>query len=83
MPGSVRKVTAALEATMREDAVAGRPFIAARAISRGRSGLPGKGFFDLARALSRGPNEGESEPEFYARERGSRPGNDGQANQTG
>jgi Fe-S cluster biogenesis protein NfuA len=68
MPGSVGKVTAALETTMREDAAAGRPFIAARVVSRGRSGLPGKGFFELARALARGPREGESEPEFFARE---------------
>jgi hypothetical protein len=30
--------------------------------------LPGKGFFDLARALARGPEEGESEREFHARE---------------
>ena len=68
MPGSVGKVTAALETTMREDAAAGRPFIAARAVSRGRSGLPGKGFFDLARALERGPQAGESEQAFHARE---------------
>jgi hypothetical protein len=68
MPGSVGKVTAALETTMREDAAAGRPFIAARAVSRARTGLPGKGFFDLARALARGPEEGESEREFHARE---------------
>jgi hypothetical protein len=53
---------------MREDAAAGRPFIAARAVSRARTGLPGKGFFDLARALARGPEEGESEREFHARE---------------
>jgi len=68
MPGSVGKVTAALESTMREDAAAGRPFIAARAVSRGRTELPAKGFFDLARALARGPKEGESEREFHARE---------------
>ena len=68
MPGAVGKVTAALETTMREDAAAGRPFIAARAVSRGAGGLPGKGFFDLARDLSRGPAEGESEAEFHSRE---------------
>jgi len=68
MPGSVGRVTRALETTMHEDAEAGRPFIAARAVSRGRNGLPGKGFFDLASALSRGPHEGESEPGFHARE---------------
>ena len=53
---------------MREDAAAGRPFIAARAVSRGRGGLPGKGFFDLGRALARGPRKGESEQAFHARE---------------
>lgn len=50
LPGSVRKVTEALETTMREDAAADRPFVAARVVNR-HSGLPGKGFFDLARAL--------------------------------
>lgn len=50
LPGSVRKVTQALETTMREDAEAGRPFVAAQVVSR-HSGLPGKGFFDLARDL--------------------------------
>jgi Fe-S cluster biogenesis protein NfuA len=65
-PGSVRKVTRALEMTMREDAAANRPFIAARAVSRGREGLPGQGFFELARALSRGPQDGESDHDFHA-----------------
>jgi Fe-S cluster biogenesis protein NfuA len=68
MPGSVGKVTAALETLMREDAAAGRPFIAARVVSRGPNALPGKGFLDLARALARGPQDGESESEFHARE---------------
>ncbi|SLN73037.1 Fe/S biogenesis protein NfuA [Roseibaca ekhonensis] len=67
-PGSVGRVTRALEATMREDAAAGRPFIAARAVSRGREDLPGKGFFDLAGALSRGPQDGESESDYHLRE---------------
>lgn len=35
---------------MVEDARRGRPFIAARIVSRG-SGLPGAGFFETARAL--------------------------------
>ncbi len=67
LPGSVRKVTRALEVTMHEDRQAGRPFIAARAISRA-AGLPGKGFFDLARELARGPREGETDHGFHARE---------------
>ncbi|WP_121060808.1 NifU family protein [Chachezhania antarctica] len=67
-PGSIRLVTDALEETMHEDAAAGRPFIAARAVSRAGNGLPGKGFFDLACHLSRGPTPGESDREFHARE---------------
>ncbi|MFY0312629.1 DUF6522 family protein [Leisingera sp. D0M16] len=69
VPGSVRLITGALETTMREDAAAGRPFIATRVVSRGRGNLPGQGFFELARALSRGPREGESDQDFYDRER--------------
>jgi len=67
-PGSIRKVTHALELTMREDVAAGRPFIAARVVSRGRDALPGEGFFSLARSLSRGPRAGESDQAFHARE---------------
>ena len=68
MPGAIGRVTKALETTMREDAAAGRPFIAARAVSKGADTLPGKGFFDLAHALSRGPADGESAQAFHARE---------------
>jgi len=50
LPGSVGRVTAALEDTMREDAAAGRPMIAALACARGGD-LPGRGFFDLAAQL--------------------------------
>ncbi len=67
-PGSIRRITSALETTMREDAAAGRPFISARVVSRGGNGLPGRGFFDLARALERGHRDGESDRDFYARE---------------
>ena len=68
MPGSVRRITRALEVTMREDADADRPFIAARAVSRAGEGLPGKGFFDLVTALARGPVEGQSDQEFHKNE---------------
>jgi Fe-S cluster biogenesis protein NfuA len=67
-PGSIGRITRAIEITMCEDAAAGRPFIAARTASRGRNGLPGQGFFDLARTLSCGPEEGESDQDFHARE---------------
>lgn len=68
MPGSVSRIVHALEATMREDAAAGRPFIAALAVSRGRKGQPGRGFFDLARELGRGPAPGEDEAGYHTRE---------------
>ncbi|TDL81699.1 DUF6522 family protein [Meridianimarinicoccus aquatilis] len=67
-PGSIAKVTRALETTMREDAAADRAFIAARAVNRGRDKRPGKGYFDLASALSRGPRTGESEADSHALE---------------
>ena len=67
-PGSIAKVTRALETTMRDDATADRPFIAARVVSRGHGALPGKGYFNLANTLSRGPLDGESEQDAYARE---------------
>lgn len=68
VPGSIRKVTRALEVTMREDAEAQRPFIAARAVSKRQAGLPAEGFFALARTLSRGPEPAESAKDFHARE---------------
>ena len=67
-PGSIRKVTGALEATMREDAATGRPFIAALVVSRGSLSQPGKGFFDLARLLGRGPDPGQSDADYYRQE---------------
>jgi hypothetical protein len=52
-PHTIHRVIQALELTMREDAAAGRPFIAARVISRTRGGLPAPGFFNLATRLGR------------------------------
>lgn len=66
-PGSIAKVTKALEVTMREDAAKSAPFIAARAVNRGEDRLPGKGFFELAQALGGGPVEGETERAFHDR----------------
>lgn len=51
-PHSIHRVVLALEQSMREDAGAGRPLIAAWVISRTRGGLPAPGFFVLARALA-------------------------------
>jgi len=66
-PGSIAKVTSALEATMRVDAALATPFIAARAVSRGGDELPGKGFFELAQTLERGPMDGETDRAFHER----------------
>ena len=66
-PGSIAKVTSALEATMRVDAAISTPFVAARAVSRGGDGLPSKGFFELAQALGRGPMDGEIDSVFHER----------------
>lgn len=50
-PGRIARLTAALEATMAEDAAAGRPLRAALVVSRIGGGLPARGFFDMALAL--------------------------------
>lgn len=62
LPGAVHKVTKALEITMREDAAAGRPFVAAQVVNR-HSGMPGQGFFDLAHELGGSvPTDRDSRP---------------------
>ena len=53
-PGTIQRVAAALEQTMREDVAAGRPMIAALVVSRA-TGMPRPGCFDLAVALGRFP----------------------------
>jgi hypothetical protein len=55
-PGTNQRVAAALEQTMREDVAAGRPMIAALVISRAGD-MPRRGFFDLAVALGRFPED--------------------------
>ena len=73
-PGAIRRITEALEATMREDAAADRPFLAARVVGRGPLKLPGRGFFDLARELGHGPRPGETEEAFHRRHMAKHPG---------
>lgn len=65
-PGSIARLTAALEATMAEDAAAGRPFRAALCAGRLAGGLPAPGFFDTARHLGRyaGPDQGAEAAAF-------------------
>ena len=55
-PGTIQRVAAALEQTMREDVAAGHPMIAALVISRADD-MPRRGFFDLAVALNRCPED--------------------------
>ncbi|MFN3615715.1 MAG: hypothetical protein ACK4WC_14295 [Rubrimonas sp.] len=55
-PGTIQRLVAMLEQTMREDVAAGRPMIAALVISRAGD-MPRRGFFDLAVALGRFPED--------------------------
>lgn len=66
-PRTIQRVAQALEATMREDAECGQPFIAALVVSR-RDGLPAQGFFELAVALGRLPAEPARHVEAYREE---------------
>jgi hypothetical protein len=52
-PGRIARLTAALEATMAEDAAAGRPFRAALVAGRLSGGMPAAGFFQAAARLGR------------------------------
>jgi len=67
MPGSIAKVTQALEATMVEDAESGAPFLAALVVSKIGDGAA-KGFHQQARALGRGPADGENDSAYHRRE---------------
>lgn len=50
-PGSIAKLTAALETLMEADAAANRPLRAALCEARQAAGLPAPGFFDKAKEL--------------------------------
>lgn len=67
-PHTIHKLALALEGLIREDAAAGRPLLAALAVSRGPSGLPGRGFFHLARELGlyAGAEDGPDARAFHA-----------------
>ena len=69
-PGAIHRVTDALEATMREDHAAGRPLLAAAAVSAKRGGIPAPGFFRLAAELGLyfGPDHGPQAALFHAME---------------
>jgi hypothetical protein len=70
-PHVIHSVTRLLEALMDEDAAAGRPFIAALVVSRGRDGLPARGFFETAARLGRfaGDPVGDEAAAWHAAER--------------
>lgn len=69
-PHTIHKLTLALEELIREDAAAGRPLLAALAISRGPARLPGRGFFLLAAELGlyAGTGDGPDARAFHAAE---------------
>jgi hypothetical protein len=69
-PHSIHQGTEAPERLVEEDAAAGRPLIAALAISKARGGLPASGLFDCARRLSRfaGDPDGQDAWSFHAAE---------------
>lgn len=66
-PRAIHRVTEALEALMHEDHGAGRPLLAAIAVSAKRAGLPAPGFFRLATALGLyfGPDQGPQAALFH------------------
>jgi hypothetical protein len=70
-PGSIATLTGALEATMADDAGAGRPLRAAVCTGRLAGGLPARGFFATAALLGRysGPTEGPEALAFVESER--------------
>ena len=69
-PQSIHKLTEALEHLVREDHAAGRPLIAALAVSRVGEALPGRGFFLLLGELGRydGPDRGPEAARAHAAE---------------
>jgi hypothetical protein len=68
-PHSIHRLTLLLEAMVREDHAAGRPLLAALAVSR-VTGIPGRGFFQLLSELGRyhGPDQGPEAAAQHARE---------------
>ena len=69
-PQAIHKLTLALEALAREDHAAGRPLIAALAVSRTTGATPGRGFFQLLAALGRydGSDQGPEAAAVHAAE---------------
>ena len=67
-PRTIAQVTQALEQLMREDAAQQKPFIATLVVSRRGNGLPAAGFFELAVALGRFPEDSAQHQAAYRAE---------------
>jgi hypothetical protein len=74
-PHAIHRLTDLLEDLVREDHAAGRPLLAAVAVSRAQrnvqgNGIPGRGFFQLLTELGRyqGPDQGPEAAACHARE---------------
>jgi len=75
-PHAIHRLTELLEVIVRQDHDAGRPLLAALAVSRAQrtpegQGIPGRGFFQLLTELGRydGPDQGPAAAAHHARER--------------
>lgn len=69
-PNTIHQLTVALEHLIEDNALAGRPLIAALVISRARGGLPAPGFFECAKRVGRfhGDAFGKEAVAFYEAE---------------
>ena len=69
-PHRIHRLTELLEFMVREDHAAGRPLLAALAVSRSQHGSPGRGFFQLLAELGRydGPEQGPEGAAAHAAE---------------
>ena len=74
-PHRIHRLTELLEIMIREDHAAGRPLLAAVAVSRAQrnaagDGIPGRGFFHLLAELGRydGPDQGPAAAQAHADE---------------
>ena len=69
-PHAIHRLTTLLEVLVRDDHAAGRPLLAALAVSRAQKGIPGRGFFQLLTELGRydGPDQGPQAAGHHAQE---------------
>jgi hypothetical protein len=69
-PHAIHRLTGLLEEMIREDHAAGRPLLAALAVSRAQNGIPGRGFSQLLAELGRydGPDQGPEAATHHVKE---------------